>query len=512
MRKNLRKYLLYGLIIMGVFLCGQQERVIASSAPITDEYAQVKAGEMAPLISLPNLQGLKVPIVVQGKPTVIVALHEFRIKQLMNFQEFYDKNKQTINFCIVSDSNSERIQQTFTAHRFTMPVVLDNQREYIGNYNSTLPSMVIIDKNGIVKYNGTAFVDMKSLDGYIEQLMIEKKGDLLPLLFDPPNYVYPAPPSMNIGDIVTEEHFYDFENNFRNIKYNEKPTILLFWAGFNSSQTLDKTMPVIQSAYESRGSQANFYIINFSDNPTHVQETLDSYNITVPTLFDKYQEANLRYTHSFPSFIIIDQNGVVRYRPYKFINSGQLENIIDSLNSPDDAVLAETVQNITAETMQQAIPYAYQNNVFHCKMILPIGWSVASMTNSEVIYFYRQIPVLHNGEKMAAIMEMRQKNLDGSVQTLTELPNDRLEEIKTNLIKLTKDDIRDKDKVTVEGSIKDIGKHKVVWIVSSGANKVIHVYFLENGYMWWLRVVVPSEYSEAMETQIKEILESFTMI
>jgi hypothetical protein len=53
----------------------------------------------------------------------------------------------------------------------------------------------------------------------------------------------------------------------------------------------------------------------------------------------------LKYTYALSNFVIIDKNGVIRFRP-KRIDAEQLETIIDSLNSPYDAAFAEKVQNI----------------------------------------------------------------------------------------------------------------------------------------------------------------------
>ncbi|MCE5285508.1 MAG: hypothetical protein LLG02_06645 [Pelosinus sp.] len=87
MQKTISRYLLIGTLMLGAFF-SWEGHAIASPAPITNEYAQVKAGEAAPLLNLPNLQGTNVSLVSKGKPTVIIAIHEFRIKRLADFQKY----------------------------------------------------------------------------------------------------------------------------------------------------------------------------------------------------------------------------------------------------------------------------------------------------------------------------------------------------------------------------------------------------------------------------------------
>ena len=512
MKQSLR-CLLIGLVVIITILNSPQSLVAAAIAPNSDEFAQIQPGEAAISVTLPNLQGNNVTIEFKGRPTVIVSLHEFRINRLTELQAFYDKNKQAINFYIVCHSDADKAQRVFSSYGFTMPVLLDNNREFMNSFNTSLPSMIIADKHGVVQYNGTAFVQTESLNEFIDKIATDNMKELPKLLLDPPNYARPAPPVMKLGDVVPDERLYDIDGNYITIKYSDKPTVLLFWAGFNSPAALDRTLPVIQEAYQNRGNEANFYIVNFGSTPTQVQEVLNSYHITVPSLLDKYPRVNLKYTASCPTFVILDQNGAVRFRPKKSINVEQLTTIIDSLNSPDNEALKEAVKDINAVEDYYSMPHAYQNDVFRCKMTLPIGWSNTNMTNREAIFLYRQIPMINNGQQMAAIMEIRKTFLNGSFQTLNELPNDRLEAIKVDLINLRKASIHNMDSVTVDGIIKDVGKHKVILIVSSGGEtKVIQSYFVEDGYMWLLRVGVPNEYFDAMQIQMEQIIESFTMI
>ncbi|MCE5286313.1 MAG: hypothetical protein LLG02_10765 [Pelosinus sp.] len=67
--------------------------------------------------------------------------------------------------------------------------------------------------------------------------------------------------------------------------------------------------------------------------------------------------------------------------------------------------------------------------------------------------------------------------------------------------------------IPVDGTIKEIGRHKVIWIVRSGDdNKTIDVDFVENKYIWDFHVGVPTEYYETMVVELEKIIDSFSMI
>lgn len=346
MNNDLR-YLLHGLILVVTILIIQTMFSTAAVAQnnYDETFAQGQLGKTASPMSLSNLDGTEAFLDFKGKPTVVISIHEFRINRLADFQTFYDKYKKVINFYIVCYSDSERVKQVFSSHGFTMPVLLDNKEEFINKHNSWLPSMLITDKSGIIRYNSTAFIDIQSLDDYMGKMLENNVEDLPEILKNPFHYKQAAPPELNIGDVVTNERFYDFEGNYITINYSDKPTILLFWAGFNGQDALDRTLPVIQEVYQNRGSTANFYTVNFTDGSERAKGILDSYNITVPSLRDRYPTVTIKYTYALSTFVIIDKNGVIRFRPKK-IDAEQLETIIDSLNSPDDAALAEKAQNI----------------------------------------------------------------------------------------------------------------------------------------------------------------------
>ncbi len=146
-------------------------------------------------------------------------------------------------------------------------------------------------------------------------------------------------------------------------------------------------------------------------------------------------------------------------------------------------------------------------------MTLPPGWTDTSMTNKEVISLYKSIPVLDdNGKKMAAILQIRQRFINSTFQTLGELPDDKVETIKDNFIKYSWDNIRVKTGISVEGNVRGIGHHKVIWIIESGKFRVINATLVEKGVMWDFRVAIPKDYFETMTSELEQLINSLTML
>lgn len=149
----------------------------------------------------------------------------------------------------------------------------------------------------------------------------------------------------------------------------------------------------------------------------------------------------------------------------------------------------------------------YQNDSFQCKMNLPLGWHNTSMTNDNNIYLYKSLPVFRDGKQTGAFIRIEQKLLKASMQTFNDLTSERLNEIKLNLMQSAID-----KGLPVEGEIKDVEKHKVIWISISGKNKVYEVLFMEKGYLWDFTTTVPDEYSRAMDEELENLIRSFRMI
>jgi hypothetical protein len=189
--------------------------------------------------------------------------------------------------------------------------------------------------------------------------------------------------------------------------------------------------------------------------------------------------------------------------------------IVGTILSCQQLVVAaspSSASHVSPDTLSKE-PTIYRNDTFRCQMTLPSGWHDTNMTNKEAIFLLKKLPILDNkGQNVSAIIVIRQKFMNAPFKTFNELPSERVEAIRDNFVNSMLNNIKDKDKISVEGRIMDIGKHKVIWIVRSGNYKVIEANFLENGYLWSLSVGSPTEYFENMQTEMSQIIETFVMV
>jgi thiol-disulfide isomerase/thioredoxin len=323
------------IIMFGVIVNSQPVSaalVLGDPVPNVEQYAIVKPGEMAPVLDLFDLNGANVHIEFKNLPTVLISVNQFNdIDKLLALQKFFNKKKGAINLYFVARTGPVRAQEFFKQHGLTMPVLLESRPEFLRKYNTSAPSMVIVDKKGIVRYNSTFYIDVESLERYMECLLRDESENLPALTYIPPKKeVKTIPPVLAIGDTIYEDEFRSISGDKVHIKYLDKPTVLLFWADFNTPENLMTMLPVMQAVAKSRGNKANFYTVNTSGEQQAIIDILRQYNSTVPAV--RADSSNfLKYVRALPAFVIIDQNGVLRYRSGGFPSQKELETLLDSL-------------------------------------------------------------------------------------------------------------------------------------------------------------------------------------
>jgi len=84
----------------------------------------------------------------------------------------------------------------------------------------------------------------------------------------------------------------------------------------------------MQSIYEANGKKANFYTINGSGERHFTMSILDRYYSSFPTLVGGDV---LQYSRVFPAFIIIDSDGILRYRTSTFPNVEELNTLLTEI-------------------------------------------------------------------------------------------------------------------------------------------------------------------------------------
>lgn len=329
---RLRKYLWLLLIVAATF-CGQEltfAMSIGDAVPNSNNSAVVLPGELARPLALPSVNGDVVHIAFKDRPTVLVSLGlDSNVDKMIEWQRFYNNHKNDINFYLLAHESIECMQNIMKQQKLDMPILHDDKISFVRKYNNAIPALFITDKDGTIVYNSEMGVDINSLNVFIDKLLKEGKKELPSLKYVPLKQAMSptAPPLMNNGTAIKQELFSTIDGQDVLVTYNN-PTVLLFWATFNLDKTLGNKLTVLQNVYDEMKEQANFYTVNFGDHKT-VAEILERHHSTVPALLDK-NGVFLRYSRSFPSIVIIDKNGVIRYRPSAALTAETLKNLIES--------------------------------------------------------------------------------------------------------------------------------------------------------------------------------------
>jgi peroxiredoxin len=298
--------------------------------PTTGANVGVNAGDIAPDLALYDLNGNLKHISLKSSPTIIVSLYTLngdanKIKQLANL---YLKRKDIKLFFVVRDE-VEYVKVFLIKHDLDIPVYFERNKEFSNKYNAGVPSMVIIDKNGIVRYNNTYWVDINSIDNFLGKIISGNRDQTPQLSYSSPKEVKREVPKLiNIGEKVPADVFRDLEGSPVKLEYKGKPTVIFYWMSFTNEKFLNEMIPVMQRVNEAKGNKANFYTINGSGGRRATMNILDKYYSSVPTLVGGDV---LQYSRSFPALVIIDKNGVLRYRPDKFPDAEELEEVLTKI-------------------------------------------------------------------------------------------------------------------------------------------------------------------------------------
>ena len=298
--------------------------------PATGVNVAVSAGDMAPDLELFNLDGNLQRISLKNSPAIMISLYTLNgdVNKIKHLADLYSKRKDIKLLFIVRDE-VEYVKVFLIKHNLDIPVYFERKKEFSTKYNVGVPSMVIVDKHGIIRYNNTFLVDMDSFDSFLGNLISGSSDQTPKLLYSSPKEVKrEAPKLINIGEIVPADVFRDLEGSPIKLDYKEKPTVIFYWMSFSNEKFLNEMIPVMQRVYEAKGNKANFYTINGSGDRRVAMNMLGRYFSSFPTLVGG---DFLQYSRSFPALVIIDKNGVLRYRPNKFPNAEELEDVLTKI-------------------------------------------------------------------------------------------------------------------------------------------------------------------------------------
>jgi thiol-disulfide isomerase/thioredoxin len=151
--------------------------MLFADSAVVDSVKILTPGVEAPSFSLPSLSGerqalnvwcgkqLQKPYVNKVPRTVILSFWatycapcQKEIPELMKFAEAHKKDPIKI-FCISLDKEGAPAVRTFVNEKgYTLPVLLDSYKRTAANYGvNSLPALVVIGPDGIIRYSGVGY-------------------------------------------------------------------------------------------------------------------------------------------------------------------------------------------------------------------------------------------------------------------------------------------------------------------------------------------------------------------
>lgn len=275
-----------------------------------DRFTKARVGTNAPALSVTNLNGEDTTLSID-KPSVLLYLNHYQNEiDLNQYNDLYKRWKGQVNFYIIADSKNEDVNKIFDLTKLSIPILLDKKSEYTRIYNQVDPSLIIIDDQGIIRYNSSALVVVKELDSYLEKLVYNKSKERPHFsLSITENYNKAITPKLlSIGEEAGIETFKTVDNKDYTIKFEGKPTIMLIWLQISQRKDVQNKMDMMQAAAEMTQGKVRFLSVAGTNDNRAISYMTDGWNYNIPTL---RLEGNriLRYTTGFPSFVVIDKNG-----------------------------------------------------------------------------------------------------------------------------------------------------------------------------------------------------------
>lgn len=137
-----------------------------------------EVGQKAPEISGKDMEGEQFSLnKLQGKPTVIVFWQTISVpsqRQLKQVEKLSSELKDKINVCTVNLGEESKVVDTYINNNgMDLPVLIDSPKQTWANLYriDIMPTLLIIDKEGIVSVANKGGLSYEDLKSTLEKLM-----------------------------------------------------------------------------------------------------------------------------------------------------------------------------------------------------------------------------------------------------------------------------------------------------------------------------------------------------
>jgi peroxiredoxin len=136
------------------------------------------------------------------------------------------------------------------------------------------------------------------------------------------------PASASVGSSAPDFELVNLENE--RVKLSElrgKIVVLNFWATWCEPCKVE--MPYFEQLHQIKFEGLEILGINFDEPQPQVQEFVDEFNLHFPILLDPGGEVqNLYRVRGYPTTMIVDKDGVIRYHHIGLITDDQLDHYL----------------------------------------------------------------------------------------------------------------------------------------------------------------------------------------
>lgn len=179
-----KRFLIIVLVIAiaaGFWFVGTGENNSAGkTAPVKQEAAieneiGITVGKTVPVFTLKNMDGKEVTVGKSGKVTIINFWATWCPpcrEEMPELEKFAVKHQQTVNFYALNiQEPGDKVADFLKQNKYTMPVLLDSEGVVGKTFRiSAIPTTIVVDKNGVIKYRKSGGVTMSELEGVINGL------------------------------------------------------------------------------------------------------------------------------------------------------------------------------------------------------------------------------------------------------------------------------------------------------------------------------------------------------
>lgn len=150
-----------------------QQQTVQQTLPGVD--IGVTVGKQSPNITLAAIDGKQITVGKSGKLTIINFWATWcppcreEMPELDNFSRLHG---QTLEFYAINIQESgDKVTEFLKQNKFAMPVLLDNDGSIAKIFRiNAIPTTLVMDKNGIIKYRKSGGVTQSELEGIIKGL------------------------------------------------------------------------------------------------------------------------------------------------------------------------------------------------------------------------------------------------------------------------------------------------------------------------------------------------------